>query len=94
LDGETVDEVTAAGPASDSDVFWVGQGSSTMAAQSFAGVWTWIQTKLPTYRRQVVEIAANTTLDGTVHNGAILVCSQARESPPSRSRPPAAGTIC
>jgi hypothetical protein len=47
-----------------------------MAAQSFAAVWAWIQTKLPTYRRPVVEIAVNTTLDGSVHNGAILVCSQ------------------
>ena len=47
-----------------------------MAAQTFAAVWAWIQTKLPTYRRVVVEIAVNTTLDGAVHNGAILVCSQ------------------
>jgi Fibronectin type III domain len=76
VDGETIDEATAAGPASDSDEFWVGQGSSTMAAQTFAAVWAWIQTKLPTYRRVVVEIAVNTTLDGSVHNGAILVCSQ------------------
>jgi hypothetical protein len=76
LDGQTIDTATAAAPASDTDAFWVGQGSSTMLAQSFGAVWTWIKTKLPTYRRPVVEIVANTTLDGTIHNGAILVCSQ------------------
>ncbi|HME19865.1 MAG TPA: fibronectin type III domain-containing protein [Acetobacteraceae bacterium] len=76
LDGQTIDAATAAAPASDTDVFWVGQGSSTMLAQTFGAVWTWIKTKLPTYRRPVVEIVANTTLDGTIHNGAILVCSQ------------------
>ena len=45
-------------------------------AQTFAAVWTWIKAKLPSYRRPVVEITINTTLDGTIHNGAILVCSQ------------------
>jgi hypothetical protein len=76
LDGVTIDAASAAAPASDTDAFWVGQGSSTMLAQTFAAVWTWLQAKLPTYHRPVVEIAANTTLDGTLHNGAILVCSQ------------------
>ena len=76
IDGLTIDAASAAAPASDTDAFWVGQGSSTMLAQTFAAVWTWIKAKLPTYRRPVVEIAVNTTLDGTIHNGAILVCSQ------------------
>jgi hypothetical protein len=76
LDGLTIDAASAAAPPSDTDAFWVGQGSSTMLAQSFGAVWSWCKSKLPTYRRPVVEIAANTTLDGTIHNGAILVCSQ------------------
>ena len=76
LDGMTIDVASTAAPASDTDLFWVGQGSSTMLAQTFATVWTWIKGKLPTYRRPVVEISINTTLDGTIHNGAILVCSQ------------------
>jgi Fibronectin type III domain len=76
LDGQTIDTASAAAPASDTDVFWVGQGSSSMAAQTFAAAWTWIKAKLPSYRRPVVEITINTTLDGTLHNGAILVCSQ------------------
>ena len=76
LDGQTIDAASAAAPASDADAFWVGQGSSTMVAQTFSAVWTWIKAKLPTYRRPVVEISVNTTLDGTMHNGAILVCSQ------------------
>ena len=76
LDGMTIDVASTAAPASDTDLFWVGQGSSTMLAQTFATVWTWIKGKLQTYRRPVVEISINTTLDGTIHNGAILICSQ------------------
>jgi hypothetical protein len=76
LDGLTIDAANPAAPVADTDVFWVGQGSSTMLAQTFAAVWSWCKAKLPTYRRPVVEITSNTTLDGSVHNGAILVCSQ------------------
>ncbi|MEJ0020745.1 MAG: fibronectin type III domain-containing protein [Acetobacteraceae bacterium] len=76
LDGQTIDAASAAAPASDTDAFWVGQGSSTMLAQTFAAVWTWIKTKLPSYKRPVLELAINTTLDGSIHNGSILVCSQ------------------
>ena len=68
LDGQTIDAASAAAPASDADAFWVGQGSSTMVAQTFSAVWTWIKAKLPSYRRPVVEITVNTTLDGTIHN--------------------------
>jgi hypothetical protein len=76
IDGQTIDAAGAAAPASDTDAFWVGQGSSTMLAQTFAAAWTWIKVKLPTYRQPVLELTVNTTLDGTIHNGAILVCSQ------------------
>jgi hypothetical protein len=76
LDGQTIDAGTLAAAAADTDRVWVGQGSSTMTAQTFGAIWTWMRTKLPGYRRPVVEIAANTTLDGSLHNDAILVCSQ------------------
>lgn len=75
IDGETIDEFGAAAPAADTDTLPVGQGSSTMLAQTFGAVWTWMQGKLPLYRLPVVEISANTTIDGSVHNGRILVCS-------------------
>ena len=76
LDGMTIDVAQAALPATDSDTLWVAQGSSTMLRQTFSAIWAWIVTKLPSYKRPVVELSANTTLDGTVHNGAILICSQ------------------
>jgi hypothetical protein len=75
LDGMTIDLAQPAAPAADSDTLWVAQGSSTMLRQTFAAIWSWLITKLPGYKRPVVEITTNTTLDGTVHNGAILVCS-------------------
>ncbi|MEJ0019703.1 MAG: fibronectin type III domain-containing protein [Acetobacteraceae bacterium] len=76
LDGQTIDAGTLAAAAADTDRVWVGQGSSTMTAQTFSAIWTWMKAKLPGYRRPVVEIAANITLDGSLHNDAILVCSQ------------------
>ena len=76
LDGLTIDLAQSAIAAADSDTLWVAQGSNTMLRQSFAVVWSWLASKLPSYRLQVVEISSNTTLDGTVHNGKILVCSQ------------------
>jgi hypothetical protein len=76
LDGQTSDLAQPAVPASDTDTFWVAQGSSTMLRQSFAAAWNWVASKLVTYKLPVVEITSNTTLDGTVHNGRILVCSQ------------------
>ena len=76
LDGRTINSGTLAAAAADTDRVWVGQGSSTMTAQTFSAIWTWMKAKLPGYRRPVVEIATNTTLDGSLHNDAILVCSQ------------------
>jgi hypothetical protein len=75
LNGQTIDLAQPALAASDSDSFWVAQGSSTMLRQSFSALWNWIAAKMPAYKRPVVEISANTTLDGTVHNGRLLVCS-------------------
>ncbi|MGC8474784.1 MAG: fibronectin type III domain-containing protein [Acetobacteraceae bacterium] len=76
LDGITIDLAQPAAPASDSDTTWVAQGSSTMLRQTFAAIWAWIETKIPTYKAPVVELTVNTTLDGTVHNDRLLVCSQ------------------
>jgi hypothetical protein len=77
LDGQTIDMAQAAALASDTDTFWVAQGTSTMLRQTLSAVWTWMTTKLPGYKLPVVEISANTTLDGSVHNGRILVCTAA-----------------
>ncbi len=76
LDGLTIDQASPASPASDTDEFWTAQGSSTMLRQTLAAVWNCLSTKLPTYKLPVVELSTSTTLDGTVHNGRVLVCSQ------------------
>ena len=75
INGQTIDLAQPALAASDSDTCWVAQGSSTMLRQGFSAIWNWVASKLPTYKFPVVELAANTTLDGTVHNGRILICS-------------------
>lgn len=75
LNGQTIDVAQPALAASDGDSLWVGQGSSTMLRQSFSAIWNWITAKLPAYKYPVVELTTNTTLDGTVHNGRVLVCS-------------------
>jgi hypothetical protein len=76
INGQTIDTAQPAAAASDGDTFWVAQGSNTMAAQTFSAVWPWIATKLLSVKTPTIEITTNTTLDGTVHNGRILVCSQ------------------
>lgn len=76
LNGLTIDEAQPAAAASDSDTTWVAQGSDTMVCQTFGAIWAWIVSNQPSYKYPVAEITTNTTLDGTVHNGRILVCSQ------------------
>jgi hypothetical protein len=76
LDGLTIDLAQPAVAATDTDALWVAQGSNTMLRQTFAAVWSWLATKLPTYRLPVVEITHDTSLDATIHNGRILVCSE------------------
>ncbi|MDR3489526.1 MAG: fibronectin type III domain-containing protein [Bradyrhizobium sp.] len=84
LDGETIDGVQPAGPASDSDAFWVAQGGSTMCRQTLSATWPWIVKKLPAYIRPIVEITESTVLDTAVHNGRILLCiNPITLSPPS-----------
>lgn len=85
LDGLTIDLASPATPASDSDTFWVGQTNNIMLRQSLGALWPWISDKLPSWKRPVIELDSDTTLDGAVHNNAILVCS----SPISISAPTA-----
>jgi hypothetical protein len=75
LNGETIDEGVAAAAASDTDEFWVGQGSSTLRVQTLSALWTWIAAKLPGYQAPVTEVTANLTLDATLA-GHLLICSQ------------------
>jgi hypothetical protein len=77
LGGETIDMAQAAGLASDTDTFWVAQGSNTMSRQTLGAVWAWMSGKLPAYKIPIIEITTNTTLDGTVHNGRLLLCTNA-----------------
>lgn len=75
LDGQTVDELQAAAIARDTDSFPVDQGGATLLRQTMAAVWTYIAAKLPIATQRVVELTADTVLDATAHNDAILVCS-------------------
>jgi len=75
LNAQTIDQSPPAVAATDTDTFWVGQGSNVLARQTLNAIWTWAAAKLPGYRRPVVELTANTTLDGSVHNNSILLCS-------------------
>jgi len=76
LDGQTIDRAQPAGSAADTDTLWVGQSGSTMLRQTWSAMWVWISTKLQTYKTPTVEVTTNTTLDGTVHNAHVLICSQ------------------
>lgn len=83
LNAQTIDKASSATACSDADLIWVAQGGNTMSRQTFSGVWNWISGKLPTARIPLVEISVDTVLDGTVHNGRILVCTQPVRITPS-----------
>jgi hypothetical protein len=76
LDGITIDQAPAAAAAGDSDTTWVAQGGNVMASQTFGAIWTWIASKLSTYKSPVMEVTTNTNLDSGTHNGRLLICSQ------------------
>jgi len=76
LDGITIDQAQAAGPAGNSDTIWAAQGSNVMVSQTFSAIWVWVANNLPSYKAPIVEITISVNLDTTVHNGRILVCSQ------------------
>jgi len=75
LGGQTINQLPAAAPAADSDELLVAQGSDSLSVQSFSSIWTYLQAKLPSYKTGVVELTANTVLDGTSHNNRILIAS-------------------
>ena len=76
LDSETIDLLTAAGAASDTDTFPTGQGSNVLTRQTLAALWAWVQGHLPSYKLPVLEVTANLTVDAT-YNGKILVVTSA-----------------
>ena len=76
LNARTIDEAPPAGPVSDGDQFWVGQGSAILARQTMGALWQWLSSKLPAVRQPIVELETDTVLDVTVHNGRMLVCGQ------------------
>jgi hypothetical protein len=76
LGGQTIDQLAAAGPVSDSDELLVAQGGNALSSQSFGALWTYVETKLPTVQQGVVELTGDTVLDSTQHNDRILVASQ------------------
>lgn len=76
LNAQTIDQAAPAQAASDSDQIWVAQSDAMMVRQSFSAIWNWISSNLPTARVPTVEIETNVSLDTTVHNGHILVCTQ------------------
>ena len=73
IGGQTIDQLPSAGPARDSDQILVAQNSNSLSSQTFSSIWTYVASKLPTIKTMVVELTANTVLDGTSHNGRILV---------------------
>jgi hypothetical protein len=75
IGGQTINQLPAAAPAADSDSLLVAQGSSSLSVQSFGSVWAYLQAKLTTVKAGVVELTANTVLDGSAHNNRILIAS-------------------
>jgi len=76
LNPETIDLLAAANPAADTDTFPSGQGGNVLLRQTLAGVWSLMASHLPGYHQPVVELTANTNLDGSTHNNRLLICSQ------------------
>lgn len=75
IGGITLDQAPTAAACQDSDSFWVGQDGPTLVRQSMSALWTWIASRLPEAHLSAVELSANTTLDRTVHNGRVLLCT-------------------
>lgn len=76
LNPETIDLLATANPAADTDTFPSGQGSNVLLRQTLAAVWSLMASHLPDYHQPVVELTANTNLDGSTHNNRLLICSQ------------------
>ena len=76
IDGQTIDQAPPAAAVTDTDTFLVGQDGNIMLRQTLGAVWTWLNSKLPSYQTPTQELTTNTTLTSAVHNGRVLVCSQ------------------
>jgi hypothetical protein len=76
LNGQTIDMAQPAGAAADTDTFWVGQGTAVLVRQTFGELWSWIENHVLSSKLPVLELVSDTSLDGVLHNGRILVCSQ------------------
>jgi hypothetical protein len=76
IGGQTINQLPAAAPAADSDTLLVAQGGNALSVQGFGALWTYLQAKIPSLKTNVVELTANTVLDGTSHNDRLLVASQ------------------
>jgi hypothetical protein len=74
--GQTIAEVAAAAPVSDTDAMLVAQVGNALLRQSFAAIWTWLAAKLPLYQVPTAELTVNTVLSTSLHNTRILICSQ------------------
>jgi hypothetical protein len=75
IGGQTINQLPAAAPAADSDSLLVAQGSASLSVQSFGAIWAYLQAKLTTVKAGVVELTANTVLDGSAHNNRVLIAS-------------------
>ncbi len=76
IGGQTIDQVGAATEVSDADSFLSAQTGNVMLRQTMAAVWSWINSKLPSYQAPTLELTSNTALSSASHNGRILICSQ------------------
>ena len=74
--GVALTSLPAASPAAAPDEF-IALQSGGAALQTNSGLWSYIAAQIPGLRQPVVLLTGNTVLDGSVHNGAILVCEAA-----------------
>jgi Fibronectin type III domain len=76
IDGQTIDQAHTAAAAADTDTFLVAQSGNAMLCQTLAAVWVWLNSKIAGHLLPTLELTSNTTLNASIHNGHILVCSQ------------------
>lgn len=76
LDGVTLSQAACAVPPSDTDTFWVGQDGDTMVRQTLGSLSSWLSARFLAASATVLEVTSNLTLDATLHNNTILVCSK------------------
>ncbi len=75
INGQTIDQVEAAAPASGTDMLLVAQEGNLLARQTLAAVWDWLSSELASYQPPTLELTIDTTLSAAAHNGRVLICS-------------------